>query len=119
MKENKEDRVRKSLVSQIRISGSIRDSKDHRVLFSLQHRDQLRLPVVRLFYRHRQLLVHQEVLQGDRFLLFAHIVGGDIEESVRATPTVSQNREPKPFLDAKRKKWCSSSQPKQELKFGC
>ena len=82
MKEKKEDRVRKSLVSQICISSSIRDSEDHRVLFSLQHRDQLRLPVVRLFYRHRQLLMHQEVLQGVQFLLFAHIVGGDIEESV-------------------------------------
>ena len=82
MKEKKEDRVRKIPVSQIRIRSSIRDSKDHRVLFSLQHRDQLRLPVVRQFYRHRQLLVDQEVLQGDQFLLFAHIMGGDIEESV-------------------------------------
>ena len=82
MKENKEDRVRKSPVSQIRISNNIRDSKDNRVLFSLQHRDQLRLLVVRLFYLHRQLLVHREVLQGDQFLLFAHIVGGDIEVSV-------------------------------------
>ena len=82
MKEKKEDRVRKSSISQIRISSSKRDSKDHRVLFSLQHRDQLRLPVVRLFYRHHQLLGHKEVLQGDQFLLFAHIVGGDIEESV-------------------------------------
>ena len=77
MKENKEDRVRKSPVSQIRISSSIRDSEDHRVLFSLQHRDQLRLPVVRLFYQHRQLLVHQESFS------FLHTVGGDIEGSVR------------------------------------
>ena len=82
MKEKKEDGLRKSLVSQIRISNNIRDSEDHRVLFSLHHRDQLRLLVVRLFYRHCQLLVHQEVLQGVHFLLFAYIVGGDIEKSV-------------------------------------
>ena len=82
MKEKKEDTVRKSPVNQICISSSIKDSKDHRVLFSLQHRYQLKLPVVRLFYRHHLLLVNQEVLQGDQFLLFAHIVRGDIEESV-------------------------------------
>ena len=82
MRENKEDRVRKSPIRLIHISRSIRDSEDHRILFSLQHKDQLKLPVVSLFYRHHQLLMHQEVLQGDQFLLFAHIVGGDIEESV-------------------------------------
>ena len=52
------------------------------VLVSLQHRDQLRSLLVRLFYRHRQLLVHQEVLREGKFLLIAHIVGGDIKESV-------------------------------------
>ena len=62
MKENKEDRVRKTPTSQVLISTRVRNSKDHRVLIRLQHGDQLRLPVVRLFYWHRQLLVHQEVL---------------------------------------------------------
>ena len=65
MKENKEDKVRKTLASQVLISTGVRNSEDHRVLICLQLRDQLRLPVVRLFYRHRQLLVHQEVLRGD------------------------------------------------------
>ena len=65
MKENKEDRVRKTPASQVLISTRVRNSEDHRVLIRLQLRDQLRLPVVRLFCRHHQLLVHQEVLRGD------------------------------------------------------
>ena len=70
MKEKKENRVRKPPANQVLISTKVRNSEDHRVLIRLQRRDQLRLPVIRLFYRHRQLLVHQEVLQGDQFLLF-------------------------------------------------
>ena len=50
MKENKEDKVRKTLDSQVLITTRVRNSEDHRVLISLQLRDQLRLPVVRLFY---------------------------------------------------------------------
>ena len=74
MKENKEDRVRKTPARQVLISTRVRNSEDHRVLIHLQLGDQLRLQIVRLFYRHLQLLVHQEVLRGDYFLLFAHIV---------------------------------------------
>ena len=51
-------------------------------LICLQHKDQLRLPVVRLFYLHRKFLVHQEVLQEGQLLLIAHIVEGDAQESV-------------------------------------
>ena len=58
MKENKEDRVRKTLASEVLISSKVRNSEDQRVLIRLQLRDQLKLPVVRLFYQHRQLLVH-------------------------------------------------------------
>ena len=58
MKENKEDRVRKTLASEVLINSKVRNSEDQRVLIRLQLRDQLRLPVVRLFYQHRQLLVH-------------------------------------------------------------
>ena len=65
MKEKKEDKVRKTPASQVLISTGVRNLEDHRVLIRLQLRDQLRLPVVRLFCRHRQLLVHQEVLRGD------------------------------------------------------
>ena len=82
MKEKKEGRVRKTLDSQVCINTRIRSLEVHRVLVSLQHRDQLRLPVVRLFYRHRQLLVHQEVLREGEHLLIAHIMGGDIKESI-------------------------------------
>ena len=82
MKEKKEDRLRKTSASQVLINTRVRNSEDHRVLIRLQHRDQLRLPVVRLFYWHRQLLVHQEVLREGHLLLIAHIVGGDIKESV-------------------------------------
>ena len=82
MKEKKEDRVRKISISQAPISTRVRSSEDHRVLISLQLRDRLRLSVVRLFDRHRQLQVYQEVLQEDRLLLIAHIVGGSIRESV-------------------------------------
>ena len=78
MIEKKEDKVRKTPLSQVLINTRIRNLEDHRVLISLQ----LRLPVVRLFYRHHQLLVHYEVLQEDQLLLIAHIVGGNIKESV-------------------------------------
>ena len=44
--------------SHVLISTRVRNSEDHKVLISLQLKDQLRLPVVRLFYRHHQLLVH-------------------------------------------------------------
>ena len=44
----KEDNVRKTLDSQVLISTRVRNSEDHRVLISLQ----LRLAIVRLFYRH-------------------------------------------------------------------
>ena len=53
MKEKKEDRVRKTPVSQVLISTRVRNSEDHRVLIRLQLRDQLRLLVVKLFCRHR------------------------------------------------------------------
>ena len=79
MKENKEDGVRKTLDSQVLISTRVGNLEDRKVLISLQ----LRLPVVRLFYRHHQLQVYQEVLQEHRLLLTAHIVGGSIKESVR------------------------------------
>ena len=82
MKEKKEERVRKTLDSQVLISTKVRNLKDQRFLISLQLRDQLRLLVIRLFYRHRQLQVHQEVLQEDRLLLITHIVGGSIKESI-------------------------------------
>ena len=65
LKEKMEDRVRKTLASQVLISTRVRNSEDHRVLILLQLKDQLRLPVVRLLCWHRQLLVHQEVLKGD------------------------------------------------------
>ena len=81
MKEKKEDRVRKTPISQVLIRTRVRNSEDHKVLIRLQHINQLRLPVVRLFYRHRQLLVHQEVLREGQ-LLITHTVGGDIKESV-------------------------------------
>ena len=82
MKEKKEDRVRKTSASQVLISIGVRNSEDHRVLIRLQNRDQLRLLVVRLFYWNHQLLVHREVLREGQLLLIAHIVGGDIKESV-------------------------------------
>ena len=41
--------VRKTLVSQVRISTRIRSLDVHKVLVSLHYRDQLRLPIVRLF----------------------------------------------------------------------
>ena len=61
MIEKKEDRVRIILLSQVLISTRIRNLEDHKVLLILQ----LRLPVARLFYRHHQLLVHQEVHPED------------------------------------------------------
>ena len=82
MIEKKEDRVRKTPVSQVLINTIIRNLEDHMVLISLQLRDQLRLPVARLLYRHHQLLVHQEVHREDQLLLIAHIVGGNIKKSV-------------------------------------
>ena len=82
MIENKEDRVRRTPLSQVLISTRIRNLEDHRVLISLQLKDQLILPIARLFYRHHQLLVHQEVHPEHQLLLIAHIVGGNIKESV-------------------------------------
>ena len=82
MKEKYEDRVRKIPTSQTLISTRVRSSEDDKFLISLHVRDQLRLPVVRLLDRHRQLQMHQEVLQEDRLFLIAHIVGGNIKESV-------------------------------------
>ena len=58
MKEKKEYSVRKTSASQVLISTRVRNSEDHRVLIRLQLRDHLRLSVVRLFYHHRQFLVH-------------------------------------------------------------
>ena len=78
MKENIEDRERKIPVSQVLISSRIRDSRDHRVLVSLQ----LRLPIRILFYRHHQLQVHKEVLLGDKMFLVVLSVGEDTRESV-------------------------------------
>ena len=83
MKEKKEGRVRKTLASQVRISTRIRNLEVHRVLESLHYRDQLKLLVVRLFYKHHQWLVPLEILQEDQLLLIAHIMGGDIKEIVR------------------------------------
>ena len=56
--EKKGDRVRKTQDNQVLISTRVRNLEDHRVLINLQLRDGLRLPVVRLFYQHHQLLVH-------------------------------------------------------------
>ena len=78
----KEDRVRKTSISQVLINTGIRNLEDHRFLISLQLKDQLRLLVARLLYRHHQLLVHQEVHREDQLLLITHIVGGNIKESV-------------------------------------
>ena len=82
MIEKKEDMVIKTPVSQVLINTRIRNLKDHMVLISLQLRDQLKLPVARLLYRHHQLLVHQKVHQEDHILLITHIMGGNIKESV-------------------------------------
>ena len=82
MTKKKENGVRRTPLNQVLISTRIRNLKDHRVLISLQLRDQLKLPVARLFYLHHQLLVHQEVHPDDQLLLIAHIAGGNIKESV-------------------------------------
>ena len=81
MMEKKEDRVRRTPLSQVLISTRIRNLEDHRVSISLQLRDQLKLPIARLFYRHHQLLVHQEVHPEDQLLLIAHIVEENIKKS--------------------------------------
>ena len=78
MTENRKDRVRKSPVSQVLISSRVRNSKDHRVLINLQ----LRLPIVRMFYRNRQLQVHKEVLLEDKLSLIVLIVEESTRESV-------------------------------------
>ena len=80
MKEKKEDMVRKTPASQVFINTRVRNSEDHMVLIHLQLRDQLRLPIVRLFYRHRQLLVHQEVLRS------AQAIGS---ETILLTPSIA------------------------------
>ena len=82
MIEKKEDRVRKTPISQVLINTRIRILENHRVLISLQLGDQLRLPVTRLLYRHHHLLMHQEVHREDQLLLIAHIMRGNIKESV-------------------------------------
>ena len=78
MKEKIEDRERKIMVSQVLISSRVRYSGDHRVQVSLQ----LRLPVRILFYWHRQLQVHKEVLLEDKMFLVVLSVGEDTRESV-------------------------------------
>ena len=78
MIEKREDKVRKSPVKQVLISSRVRNSKDHRVLLSLL----LRLPVVRIFYRHCQLQVHKEVLLKDKLSLIVLIVEESTRESV-------------------------------------
>ena len=75
MKENIEDRERKISFNQVLINSKVRDSRDHRVPGSLQ----LRPPVKRLFYRCRQLQVHNEVTLEDKTFLVVPIV----EESTR------------------------------------
>ena len=85
MKEKKEGRVRKTLDSQVHISTRIRSLEVHRVLVSLNHMDQPRLPVVRLFYRHRQLLVHQGSLRGPVPPYFTHCGRGHKGECWRLT----------------------------------
>ena len=78
MKEKIEDRERKIPVSQVLISSGVRDSGDHRVPGSLQ----LRPLVKRLFYRRRQLQVHQEVLLEDKTFLVVPIVEENTREIV-------------------------------------
>ena len=78
MTEKREDKVRKSPVSQVLINNRVRNSKDHRVLISLQ----LSLPIVRIFYQHRQLQVHKEVLLEDKLSLIVLIVEESARESV-------------------------------------
>ena len=78
MKEKIEDRERKIPVSQVLISSKVRDSGEHRVPGSLQ----LRPPVERLFYRCRQLQVHQEVLLEDKTFLIVPIVEENTKEIV-------------------------------------
>ena len=77
-REKIKDRERKILVNSVHNNSERRDLGDHRVPVSLQ----LRLLVGILFYRHRQLRVHQEVLLEDRLLLIAPIVGKIIKENV-------------------------------------
>ena len=60
--DRKERRQGKKNPSQVLISTRVRNSKDHRVLINLQSK----LPVIRVFYRYRQLQVHKEVLLKDK-----------------------------------------------------
>ena len=78
MKEKIEDRERKIPVSEVLISSRVIDKGDHRVPVSLQ----LRLLVRILFYRHRQLQVHKEVLLEGKMFLVVLSVGEDTRESV-------------------------------------
>ena len=78
MKGKREDRVRKISVSQVLISSRVRNSKDHRVLINLQSK----LPVIRVFYRYRQLQVHKEVLLKDKLSFIVLIVEERTRESV-------------------------------------
>ena len=82
MIEKKEDKVKKTSIGQVLISTRKRNLEDHKVLISLQLRDQLRLSVARLLYCHHQFLVHQEVHREDQLFLIAHILEGNIKESV-------------------------------------
>ena len=77
-REKIKDKERKILVNSVHKNSERIDLGDHRVPVSLQ----LRLLVGILFYRHRQLRVHQEVLLEDRLLLIAPIVGKIIKENV-------------------------------------
>ena len=52
IKRKKEDKVRKTLDSQVLIITRVRNSEDHKVLINLQLKDQLRLQVVRLLYQY-------------------------------------------------------------------
>ena len=78
MNENRADKVRRSPISKVLISSIVRNSKENRVLISLL----LRLLVVRIFYRHLQLQVHNEVLLKDKLPLIVLIVEESTRESV-------------------------------------
>ena len=77
MTEKREDRKKKPDQSSAHQQQS-KKFKDHRVLISLQ----LSLPVVRIFYRHRQLQVHKEVLLKDKLSFIVLIVEESTRESV-------------------------------------
>ena len=98
--------VRKSPISQVLISNRVRNSKDHKVLISIQ----LRLPVVRIFYRHRWLQVHNEVLLKGKLSLIVLIVEESTRESVRSICLVGGSNEHKV-------KDCPRAIPSQRVMF--